>query len=102
MRILAAVTAAAFLCACAPVDFNSPNVGLTVGPVDRTYWPVRRDYEYLAKDVAAKCFVEMGVPLRDRTGCIVLRHRLCTYITRPQDDHALREMNAICNGWRPA
>lgn len=89
------------LTACAaPVDFNSPNADM-IAPVKWTYWPMKRDYEYYAVDVGSVCFAGHGIGLYDRTGCVLVHDHICTFVTRPQDDHAILELRAICNGWKP-
>ena len=86
------------LAGCETPNFNS---GFQPTPTKWTYMPVKYDVQYFQKDVDARCFAYHGVPLKDRTGCVLVSNRTCTYITLPNDDHAMNELNAICNGYRP-
>lgn len=92
----AAIAAALLLTACQAPNLTNDQLV----PVSWTRQPVDREYHYLAQEVSSRCFDTRAVALRDRTGCVVTGRYRCRYITLPADDHALNELNAVCNGFR--
>lgn len=63
---------------------------------------IERQPYYVRADLALACLDRHGLFTRDTRACFIQGHGRCFYLTAPGDASHDRELNALCNGYRPS
>lgn len=90
----------AILMGCGTVDFDkAPNVAnVRTSSADGV-----RDWRfYQRRDLVTYCVDRRGTFTQSKQACAVVRKNYCEQLSLIGQKRPARELNAICNGWRPA